>query len=122
MEKKAFILFAHGSRDPEWSTTFERIYRAIGAASPETRAELAYLEFTKPSLQEATARLVGDGYARIVVVPVFLARGGHLKQDLPLLMDELRQSHPQATFELAGAIGEEESVIQAIAAHVLTLK
>ena len=122
MEKKALILFAHGSRDPEWSVTLDRICRSIRESSPETRVEPAFLEFTAPSLPESVGRLIGEGYGRIVVVPVFLARGGHLKQDLPILMDELRQRYPGAVFELTAAIGEAESVIQAVAAHVLTLR
>ena len=52
---------------------------------------------------------------------MFLAQGGHLKEDLPKLLDELRLAHPQVTFELTGPIGEAEAVIQAMAAHVSTL-
>ena len=122
MEKKALILFAHGSRDPEWSATLERICRTIRGNSPETRVEPAFLEFTAPSLSESAERLITEGFNRIVVVPVFLARGGHLKQDLPVLMDELRQRHSGTVFELTAAIGEAESVIQAVATHVLSLR
>jgi sirohydrochlorin cobaltochelatase len=52
---------------------------------------------------------------------MFIARGGHLKRDVPLLLDELRRCHPQAQFELGAAVGEADSVVQAMARHALAL-
>jgi diphthamide synthase (EF-2-diphthine--ammonia ligase) len=40
---------------------------------------------------------------------------------VPRLLDELRERNPQAQIELSGAVGEAESVVQAMAAHVLAL-
>ncbi len=120
--QKALILFGHGSRDPEWAATLERIGRSVVRQAPQTRLATAYLEFTAPSLPQAAARLIGEGCRRIAVVPVFLARGGHLKHDLPMLMAELRQAHAQVDFELSPPLGEVDSVIEAMAAHVLTLR
>jgi sirohydrochlorin cobaltochelatase len=64
---------------------------------------------------------VPEGFDRIVIVPMFIAQGGHLKNDLPLILNELRQNNPDVLFELAGPVGEAESIVQAMAAHVLTL-
>ena len=44
-----------------------------------------------------------------------------LKNDVPPLLDELRRLHPQTRFELADAVGEADSIVQAMAAHVLAL-
>jgi sirohydrochlorin cobaltochelatase len=74
-----------------------------------------------PKLRDRVESLVGDGFERIIVLPMFIAQGGHLKRDVPLLLEELRQLHPQTRFELASAVGEAEAVVQAMAAHVLAL-
>lgn len=121
MENKALVLFAHGSRDPEWATTLERICRSVRALAPEARVEPAFLEFGTPSLDDCAVGLIQTGYRKIIVVPVFLARGGHLKQDLPQLMDSLRQRYPDVVFELSAAIGEVDSVVNAMAMHIATL-
>ena len=121
MSKAALILFAHGARDPEWAGPMRRVSAALGQQAPELRVELAFLEFMRPSLREGAESLLGDGFERIVVLPMFIARGGHLKRDVPLLLDELRRRHPQVTFELAGAIGEAEAIVQAMAGHALTV-
>jgi sirohydrochlorin cobaltochelatase len=117
---EALILFAHGARDPEWADPMRRVCAACANRLP-MRVELAFLEFMKPELRDCAESLLAEGFERIIVLPMFIARGGHLKRDVPLLLDELRRSHPQAHFELAAAIGEAESVVQAMAGHALTL-
>lgn len=121
MSKTALILFAHGSRDPEWAAPMRRVSAAVRAQSPDLRVDLAFLEFIKPELRECAEALLAEGFERIVILPMFIAQGGHLKRDLPLLLDELRQNNPQVCFELASAVGEAESIVQAMATHVLAL-
>ena len=119
MSKTALILFAHGARDPDWASPLHRVKEAINAQVPGMRVELAFLELMQPKLQECAASLSSDGFERIVILPMFIAQGGHIKKDTPLILDELRQTYPTVTFELAGPVGEAENIIQAIAAHAL---
>lgn len=121
MSTTALVLFAHGSRDPEWASPIRRVCAQVRASSPELRVELAFLEFIAPNLRDCVELLVAEGFERIVVLPMFIAQGGHLKHDVPPLLDELRRLHPQTRFEQADAIGEAESIVQAMAAHVLAL-
>ena len=76
---------------------------------------LAYLERMTPTLEEAVARLVAGGARRIRVVPVFLAAGGHVVDDLPQMVARLREQHAGAAIEVAAPIGEQPRVIEAIA-------
>jgi sirohydrochlorin cobaltochelatase len=121
MSNIALVLFAHGARDPEWASPMRRVCAAVRAQAPDLRVELAFLEFMAPTLRDCVESLVDDGFERIVVLPMFIAQGGHLKRDVPLLLEELRALHPQIRFELACAVGEAETIVQAMAAHVLTL-
>lgn len=121
MPKTALILFAHGARDPEWASPMRRVCAAVHAQAPELRVELAFLEFMTPTLRDCAQVLLAENYRRLIVLPMFIAQGGHLKHDLPQLIDELREQNPQVSFELAGAVGEVKSVVQAMADHVITL-
>ena len=116
----ALILFAHGARDPEWANPMRRVQAAIRQRVNEMSVELAFLEFLTPTLPESVAQLVAQGAGKIVVMPMFIARGGHLKNDLPGIIEVLRSTYPKVEFSLGGAIGEDESVVQAMA--VATLK
>jgi sirohydrochlorin cobaltochelatase len=115
----ALILFAHGARDPEWADPMRRVQAAIRERAPALRVELAFLEFMVPNLEECLRELIGGGATRIVVQPMFIARGGHIKRDLPELVEQLRLSWPGVEFVLNGVIGENESVIQAMASAVM---
>jgi len=121
MSKTALILIAHGSRDPEWAAPFKKVCRVVGEKSPQLRLELAFMELMSPGLAESADKLVGEGFERIVVLPMFLAQGGHLKEDIPQLLNEVRERHPQTCFELTTALGDSEDIVQAMAVHVLAL-
>jgi sirohydrochlorin cobaltochelatase len=113
--RSSIILFAHGARDPEWAAPFRRIAARLRAARPDLPVQLAFLELMQPALAEAVAGMVGDGITRITVVPLFLAQGGHLKGDLPRLLDEIRRSHRGITIDITPAIGDSEVLTSAIA-------
>ena len=113
------LLFAHGARDPRWAQPFEAVAASVRAARPGTPVRLAYLEFMTPGLAEAGADLVAQGCQRVEVMPLFLGAGGHVRKDLPALMDALRQAHPDVHFGLHPAVGEIDSVVQAMAAAAL---
>lgn len=111
----AIVLFGHGARDPEWAGPMRRIRDTLLDRPGAPRVELAFLEFMSPTLPEAIAALAQAGARKVAVVPVFLAQGGHLKRDLPVLLDEARAAHPGCEITLATAAGEAEPVVRAMA-------
>jgi sirohydrochlorin cobaltochelatase len=117
--KHGLVLFAHGSRDPEWSRPFQQIAAALAKKSPATPVVLAFLEHG-PSLNEALAALAAKGAAAVRIVPVFLGQGGHIKSDLPRLVGQARAAHPAMDLTLDPIIGEQPEVIEAIASVIST--
>ncbi len=116
---QAIILFAHGARDPQWALPFQVIRRQLQAARPDAQVELAFLELMAPSLEAAVAQSAAQGAKRIVLVPLFLAQGGHVKQDLPRLVGKISDQHPQLEFQVLSAIGDAPEILQAITDWVL---
>ncbi len=112
--RNGIVLFGHGAKAPEWAAPMERARDHLRAQAAADEVELAFLEFMTPTLPEALDDLAGRGVARVDVIPMFLAQGGHLKRDLPALVDEARARHPQLDIRLAPAVGEAESVIAAM--------
>jgi sirohydrochlorin cobaltochelatase len=112
--KSALVLFAHGSRDPDWAAPFRTVQQRVAAKKPELAVELAFLEIMKPTLAEATDALASSGCGRITIAPLFMAQGAHLKRDLARLMSEVRARHPGIELSLLPAAGEIESVIDAM--------
>ena len=115
------LLFAHGARDPQWAAPFQAIAAQLRALAPSLQVELAFLELMSPDLPTAAARLAGSGCQRVTVVPLFLGAGGHVRRDLPKLLEEAARQHPQVSFQHTAAIGEAAGVIRAIAAETLAM-
>lgn len=111
----AIVLFAHGARDPGWAIPFWRIVKRLRTAQPDLRVQLAFLEMMQPTLSDAVAGLAAEGIERITLVPLFLAQGGHLKEDLPKLLQNIRLRHPGLQIDATAAIGDSELLTNAIA-------
>ena len=119
--QRGLILFAHGARDPRWALPFEAVARRVREADPHLAVQLAFLEFMAPGLIDAGHALAQAGCTRVDVVPLFLGAGGHVRKDLPLLLGELAVLHQNITWQLRAAIGEAQSVIDAMAQAALAL-
>ncbi len=114
MSSSAVILFAHGAREPEWARPFEGIRDRLRAAG--TPVELAFLEFMSPSLDEAAERLADK--RTVIIVPLFLAQGAHLKRELPAMVAKLRKRHAKIEFRVTPALGDSPEIVAAIAEWV----
>ncbi len=117
---RGLVLFAHGARDAEWARPFERIRERVRASRPEFPIAVAYLESMSPTLEEAIASLAAQGAACITVFPLFMAAGGHLRTDLPLMLDAIRARHPHLPIALEPPIGDVPEITDAIAAWILS--
>ena len=113
----ALLLFAHGSSDPGWATPFEKLQSAIRARDPRQIVELAYLERMNPSFDEAVDALKANHISSITVAPIFLALGGHMRKDLPMLIDAAKV-RTGIDFRVLPALGEVDSLIDSIAIWV----
>lgn len=120
MTSPAIVLFAHGARDPKWANPIQKVRAAMLALQPDVRVELAFLELMEPDLPTCIARLIQERTRRVVVVPMFIATGRHLKTDLPELLKRLSKAHPGIELSLVGAVGEAEPVIAAMAGYAIT--
>lgn len=114
---RALVLFAHGARDARWREPFDRLQARLTASLPDHAVRLSFLELMTPALPDTLRELAGQGAGDILVVPVFFGQGGHLRRDLPALLDECRAALPGVQIRCAQAVGEADSVLDAIAAY-----
>ena len=115
--KSALLLFAHGSSDPGWAAPFVSLKAAIEARQPGRIVELAFLERMQPSFEEMVTTLHMRGIQEITVAPIFLAIGGHMRKDLPKLIEDTRL-RTGIDFKVLPALGEVDVLIAAIAPWV----
>ena len=114
--KPGVVLFAHGARDPRWAEPFEAVAERVQQLRPGAAVRLAFLELMTPDLPTACRELIACGCTHIDITPLFLGAGGHVRKDLPLLLQALRAEHFAVRFVLHPVVGEQQAVIEAMAA------
>ena len=112
------ILFAHGARDPNWARPVERLQRMLIERMPDALTETAYLEHMTPTLEDAADAMVASGATALSVVPVFVAQGGHLREDLPRRVAAVAAKYPQVPVRIAPPIGEVDTILAAITSWI----
>ena len=96
MQQRALILFAHGARDAAWARPVNAVAQSLQQRMPELPICVAFLEFMHPSLEEAIATLVATYPSRqlkVDILPFFIAQGGHLRDDVPRLLENAAKRH-----------------------------
>ncbi|MBL1098296.1 sirohydrochlorin chelatase [Streptomyces coffeae] len=73
------VAVAHGSRNPEALRTVTALLARVRALRPDVPVRLGHIELNQPLLTDTLAGLRGD----VVLVPLLLGRGYHIKQDIP---------------------------------------
>jgi len=111
---KTVIFFGHGARDIRWREPFDRLVELWTSQYPDTHAKVAFLELMSPSLPEAIAEYAAMGLVDVVIIPVFFGQGGHLRKDLPVILENCRTQFPEINLSTSSAVGESDEVLQSI--------
>ncbi len=113
--RRGLILLGHGARDPRWREPFDRLRERINTMRPELEARLAFLELMSPDAVSAGIELVAAGCEALVVVPIFFGQGGHVRTDVPALVETLRIRCPGVSVVQGRSVGEDVGVLDALA-------
>ncbi len=117
--KQGIVLFGHGSRNPAWAEPFHLLRNEIEKQQPDAQVELGFLELMEPSFGEAIDRLAANGAEEIVVVPVFISAGSHVREDLPKLTEAAMASYPRLRVRVVPSLGEAPEMLAAMARYAL---
>ena len=120
-EFDAVVLLAHGAKDARWMEPFYAMRRSLGERLSPKSVALTFMEFSPPTFADGVAEVLAKGARNILVVPIFLSGGGHVANDIPKLVATEEARHPEGTFVLCGAIGEEREVASGMLDAVVRL-
>lgn len=113
--RAALVFLAHGSRDPLWSGFLDAVIERALAQNSEACIRKAFLESMAPSLLDEVDALTAQGVCRVVIVPLFLGSGRHVREDVPAVVAALRARHPSLEIDLRASAGEDPAVLELLA-------
>ncbi len=84
----ALVLVGHGSNLPDNKQNITVFCDMLKKRDIYPLVEVSFLQKNDPSLLEILNKLIIDGIERIIVLPVFLAKGVHTQQDIPKVIEK----------------------------------
>jgi sirohydrochlorin cobaltochelatase len=81
------MVCGHGSRDPDACRELEELVAQLAEHLPGVPVRHGYLEFARPVLRDGLERLRARGAARVLAVPGMLLAAGHIKNDVPSVLN-----------------------------------
>ena len=110
MTDSRLVVFSHGSGDARWRLPFEELTATRTESHGTDKVRLAYMKFVNPTLADVVREAARDGKAHLRALPVFLAAGAHVAEDIPWQIEACQESFPQVKIELLRPIGEHPRV------------
>lgn len=125
-EKLGILIVGHGSRLPYNKEVVLKIADIIAKKHPEKVINVGFVEHCGPSIKEAAEAFSGTGVTKIAAVPVFIASGVHITEDIPgeIGLDEtgngiLKIDGKDVTVVYAKPLGADELIADLIFKRVL---
>ncbi len=94
----AIVVAAHGSRDPAALREVEALLALMRKCAPSRAIVHGFLEFARPTIDEAVRAVVERGERRVVMLPALLLAATHAKNDMPGELALLKRQFPGVEF------------------------
>jgi sirohydrochlorin cobaltochelatase len=114
------LLVAHGSRDPRWRKPFEALMHRLQAKEGYNTYGLCYMEMCEPTVEQHLATVNIQTYTSVRIVPLFMASGAHVANEIETLRHEIKAQYPHLNeVEVMQPIGEHPLMQQAMETIIL---
>jgi sirohydrochlorin cobaltochelatase len=118
MSKIGVMVCGHGSRDDEAIDEFASVAAGIAARLPHYPVRSGFLEFARPVIRDGLDELRELGCERILAIPGMLFAAGHVKNDVPSVLNEYAAKHRGLSIEYGRELAVELKLLQAAAQRI----
>ena len=108
------LLVGHGSRSGDGAAEMLALAGLVCAALPDVMVDVGFLEMTDPPAGPVLDRLAAAGCGRVVVLPLVLLGAGHAKSDVPALVLDARQRHPEMHVHFGSPLGISRDLVEVL--------
>lgn len=86
MMKQGILLCGHGSKKQYNKELIVNTAKRINETHPQYIVKCGFMEFNEPTIPQALEEFKTEEISALAVVPLFLARGVHIDEDIPALL------------------------------------
>lgn len=100
------LAVAHGTNDPHGLETLDALLEQVRFLRPGVETSLSFVSVARPRVTDELVRLLAAGVTELVVLPLLLGAGYHVRYDIPeALRTAARQVGAAAKIYQAAALG-----------------
>jgi sirohydrochlorin cobaltochelatase len=118
MVKIGVMVCGHGSRDDEAIAEFGTVAAGIAKRLPHYPVASGFLEFARPIIRDGLDVLRGQGVERILAVPGMLFAAGHVKNDIPSVLNEYMAQYPRLQIHYGRDLAVDRRLLQVSAERI----
>ena len=112
--KEGIVLLGHGSRREEANQEIHQMAKLIQERNPGGLYAVGFLSFGEPNIGDAAKALIKQGVEKIILMPMFLVTGNHIKRDIPSRLMMLKTTYPDTVFVLAKHFGPHPGILDIV--------
>lgn len=113
------VIAGHGSRDADGITEFEDMIKVLKQRCPNRNITHGFLEFSRPTIDEAIRSNIQSGSQRIVMVPGVLLAATHAKNDMPSELLAMKNEFPNIDLNYGAALELHPSLFRACQERII---
>ena len=115
----AIAIIGHGSLYPGSGAAMIRLAARLRQDRVAPIVAAGFLNFSRPTFDQAIARCVARGASAITVLPYFLVEGYFVRVTLQGMIDAARANYPQVAFVRAPALGAHPALAELVVRRAL---
>ncbi len=77
------LAVAHGTNDPRGLETLDALLERVRFLRPGVETSLSFVSVARPRVAEQLVRLFAEGVTELVILPLLLGTGYHVRHDIP---------------------------------------
>ena len=108
------LLVGHGSRSGDGAAEMRSLAGLVSLALPDLAVDVGFLEMTEPPAGPVLDQLADGGCRRVVVLPLVLLGAGHAKSDVPAVVLEARERHPELHVHFGSPLGISRDLVEVL--------
>ena len=111
---EALLLVAHGSRRQQSNNEVTELADRLRDSCHDDYkiVNSGFLELASPSIPEGIENCINDGATRVTILPYFLNSGRHVVEDVPDIVADAKNRHPDVDIIVAPHLGASPLMVE----------
>ncbi|WP_018248719.1 sirohydrochlorin chelatase [Orenia marismortui] len=118
--KKGIVLLSHGSKSPTANQELVDLSSQL-EESLDIPVKGANLQFSKPDFWKAVDELISLEVKEIIIIPLFIFAGKHVKKDIPNLISKAEERYSKIKFTSTNHLAANNDLLKKLIASKLNI-